>query len=262
MSKLEAYANSFDCIHMRREGGILELRLHTNDGPLLWGFKPHQELGRAFRAIGQDPENHVVILTGTGNEFTGPRASEGVEKGFHKMTPEAWEPIHAEMVDIIDSLLSIQSIVIAAVNGPATRHIELALLSDIIIATENAEFQDSAHFPEGLTAGDGINVMTPMIMGLNRSRYFHLTGQTLSAKVALEWGLISEIVSSEQLMIRAWELARRIKRAKPMVIRHQRILFTHEIRRRMLDLVSYGMAFEGLEIADEYEKHRNDDASH
>ena len=254
MSDFDSYSTRFEHIRMRREDGILELQLHTNGGPLRWGFKPHQELSRAFRAIAQDQDNHVMILTGSGDEFTGPRASEGVEKGFHSMPPEAWEHLHADGMELMDSLLSIQALVIGAVNGPALRHCELALLSDIVIASDNTEFQDSAHFPDGLTPGDGINVVTPLIMGLTRSRYFHLTGQILRAHEARELGLVNEVVTRAELMPRAWALARQLKRQKPMVLRHTRVLNTHELRRKMLDMVGYGLALEGLDIADAHHR--------
>jgi enoyl-CoA hydratase/carnithine racemase len=250
VSNFDVYVDRFEHVKMRREGGILEVRLHTQDGPLQWGSKPHEELGKVFRTIALDKENQVMILTGTGNTFSGPRASEGVEAGMHSMRASSWEHVHADGMELMDSLLSIQALVIGAVNGPALRHCELALLSDIVLASENAEFQDSGHFPNGLTPGDGINVTTPLIMGLTRSRYFHLTGQILDAKRAQEWGLVNEVVAQNALMDRAWELARQLTKQKPMVLRHTRLLNTHELRRRMLEMVGYGLALEGLDIAD------------
>jgi len=255
MSDFASYSTRFEHVRMRREDGILEVILHTNGGPLSWGFKPHQELGQAFRAIAQDQANHVMILTGTGDKFSGPRASESVVKGLHSMPAASWERLHADGMELMDSLLSIQALVIAAVNGPALRHCELALLSDIVLASDDAEFQDSAHFPDGLSPGDGINVITPLVMGLTRSRYFHLTGQVLGAEQAREWGLVNEVVAPDKLMARAWELAHQLKRQKPMVLRHTRVLNTHQLRKRMLEMVGYGLALEGLDVADAHDLH-------
>ena len=77
---------------------------------------------------------------------------------------------------------------IAAVNGPALIHAELAVLCDIVIASENAEFQDAPHFPNGVVPGDGVHVVWPLVLGANRGRYFLLTGQKLRAKQALDSG--------------------------------------------------------------------------
>jgi hypothetical protein len=51
--------------------------LHTEGGPLQWGLLPHGEFPQAFRDVGADPENKVVILTGTGNVFSRPQATGG-----------------------------------------------------------------------------------------------------------------------------------------------------------------------------------------
>ena len=54
---------------------------------------------------------------------------------------------------------------IAAVNGPALIHAELAVLCDIVLAAETAEFQDAPHFPMGLVPGDGVHVVWPSDSG-------------------------------------------------------------------------------------------------
>ena len=255
MYKFEQYSGSFQSIALRRVDGIVEVRLHTDGKPLVWGTVPHREIGECFRALAQDPENRVIILTGTGDHFSGPRATEEPVDDFHMLTPRAWEANHAHGMELMDSILSVQAPVIAAINGPALRHCELALMSDIVIAAEHTEFQDSAHFPIGLTPGDGINVVTPLIMGLTRSRYFHLTGQIIKAQTAKDWGLVNEVVPAEDLLDRAWELARTLSVQRTMILRHTRLLFTTELRRRMLDMVGYGLALEGLDVADALEEH-------
>ena len=61
-------------------------------------------------------------------------------------------------------------------------------------ASEDVTFQDSAHFINGLIPGDGMHVLFPMLLGLNRGRYFLLTGQTIDAQKALELGVVSEVL--------------------------------------------------------------------
>jgi enoyl-CoA hydratase/carnithine racemase len=208
-----------------------------------------------FRSIARDPENRIMILTGTGDLFTGPRASEANKEDpfFHARPAREWEEFHMNGPELMDSLCSIQALVIGAVNGPAYRHMELVLMSDIVLASETAKFQDSAHFPNGLAPGDGINVYTRSVLGATRARYFHLTGQVLDAKTALDWGLVNEVLKPADLMDRAWVLARQLVKQDPMTIRHTRLLFTHELRKRMLEMVSYGLAMEGLEEAAKYD---------
>ena len=75
MSRFDSYAKKYSSIHMRRENGILEMRFHTDNGPLRWGLVPHGELPDAFADVARDRDNRVVILTGTGDEFSGVRAT-------------------------------------------------------------------------------------------------------------------------------------------------------------------------------------------
>ena len=77
MSKFDDYANKYRTIRMERRNGILQMTLHTDGGSLRWGFLPHGELPDAFYDVGADRENRVVIITGTGAEFSGPRANPG-----------------------------------------------------------------------------------------------------------------------------------------------------------------------------------------
>ena len=76
-TKLDHYANKYQCVRFERRGGILQMTLHTDGGSLRWGFGPHGELPDAFYDVGNDRENRVVIITGTGAEFSGPRATPG-----------------------------------------------------------------------------------------------------------------------------------------------------------------------------------------
>ena len=64
--KLEDYKKVFEeHLVMERRDGILQVRLATHGGPLYWSFQAHQALAEAWAVIGHDPENEVLILTGT-----------------------------------------------------------------------------------------------------------------------------------------------------------------------------------------------------
>jgi hypothetical protein len=63
-------------------------RPYTDGGPLQWNLDAQVEFVRAFGDVGADRENRIVILTGTGDEFSGPRLAPDASF-FHgaKLTP-------------------------------------------------------------------------------------------------------------------------------------------------------------------------------
>lgn len=244
----EDYARAFQTIRMRREDGILEMTLHTDGGPLVWGRLPHGELERAFLAIGRDRENKVVILTGTGEAFSGPYPSLDAHLDDHRQSPDEWGQLGWESKNLLTNLLAIDAPMISAVNGPALRHAELPVMCDIVLASETATFQDSAHFINGLVPGDGMHVVFPLIMGFNRGRYFLFTGQVIGAEEAKAVGLVNEVLPADQLLPRAWALARQIMQQPELNRRYTRILLTEVLRRQINELLPYGLALEGLAL--------------
>ena len=246
MSKLEEYENKYETVKFERRHGILQVTFHSQGGSLKWGGPAEGEFGYAFTDIGSDPENRVVIITGTGDDF-----SAGYEGTRARYTPKTWGQIYWEGKRILVNLLEIGVPIIAAVNGPALIHAEIAVMSDIVLASENATFQDAPHFPQGLVPGDGVQVIWPLLLGQNRGRYFLLTGQTLTAKEAHELGVVAEVLPRDRLLPRAWELAEQLAEKPDLTLRYSRDVLTMQLKRQMQDMLGHGLALEGLAILDE-----------
>lgn len=224
------------------------MRLHSGSAALKWGAMPgsiHEQLGDAFHDIGRDEENRVVILTGTGEAFC-------AEMNLAEL-PGAddvgyWHRIMREGRSLLMNLLDIPVPVIAAVNGPATIHAELALLSDIVLASDTAVFADD-HFAYGTVPGDGVHIIWPLLLGHNRGRYFLLTGQRINAEEAHALGLVNEVLNEQQLMPRARELAGDLAGKPAEVLRYTRAVLTQTLKRKLLDELGYGLAMEGLALS-------------
>jgi enoyl-CoA hydratase/carnithine racemase len=241
----ESYREKYANVRMQREDGILEVMLHTRGGPLEFDGYVHESLVHAFRDIGDDRDNHIVILTGAGAEFCTRISPEG----FDFFTPTGYDKILREGTKALENLLDIEVPMIAAINGPASVHSEYALLCDIVIAAEDAFFQDAPHPAFGIVPGDGLHVVWPEVIGEIRGRYFLLTGQKLSAGEAKDYGAVNEVMPREVLLRRAWELARALHKQDPLTLRYTRMALTTRFRRRLQESLSYGLALEGISAA-------------
>ncbi len=247
MSKLEEYENKYENVKFERRNGILQVTFHSQGGSLKWSRLAAGEVGYAFTDIGSDPENRVVIITGTGDDYC---AEFPVTTGSRR-TPKTWDRTMWVGKRLLFNLLEIEVPIIGAVNGPALFHAEIPVMSDIVLASENATFQDAPHFPRGVVPGDGVHVIWPLLLGQNRGRYFLLTGQTLSAKEAQELGVVAEVLPRDRLLPRAWELAEQLAEKPDLTLRYSRVAMTLQLKRQMQDMLGYGLAIEGLAAVDD-----------
>src|SRR6476646_7556982 len=247
MSRFHAYRDGFPNARLNRsKSGVLEVALHTDGGTLVFNGHTHEQFVDLFHAIGSDPDNRVVILTGSGDAFMDAISPEG----FDFFTPQGYDKIFREGRKVLSNILDIEAPMIAALNGPALLHSEYALLTDIILATPETVFHDKPHFEFGIVPGDGVNLLWPEVIGLIRGRYFILTRQLLEAQTAKDWGVVNEIVPAESLLARAHEIADGIAALPSLTSRYTRIALTQKLRRIIDEGLGYGLALEGISAAD------------
>jgi enoyl-CoA hydratase/carnithine racemase len=126
------------------------------------------------------------------------------------------------------SLLDFPGPVITCLNGPAYHHAEIALLGDIILAADDTVISARGHLARGTVPGYGPAVILPLMMGLNRYRYYQLMEEELDAQELLSFGLVNEVMPREDLAKRASEIADRLAGANPLTLRYTRqVLVMH-----------------------------------
>jgi enoyl-CoA hydratase/carnithine racemase len=237
---------------MRRRDGIIELRMHTDGGPARFDFAVHNAWPQVWQEVGNDPDNEVLIITGTGGQWLGTPESIAADPaealdGLRQEPPPkdfAYEHAYYDATKLLENFIfGIDIPTIAAINGPSPAHTEFALLCDITLAVETATIVDP-HLLAGTAPGDGQQLTLQELIGTKRAAYHLYTGQPIGARQALELGLVNEVLPAERLLPRAWEIAEAIMKA-PRTARH----LTHAIaqrpwKRRLVQDLGFGMAHE------------------
>lgn len=198
-------------VKTRRDGAILEVTLNRPKANAI-DLATSRVMGEVFRGFRDDPELRVAILTGGGQKFFCP----------------GWDLKAAADGDAVDGdygvggfgglqeMRDMNKPVIAAVNGIACGGgLELALSADIILAAGHATFA----LPEirSGTVADAASVKLPKRIPYHIAMELLLTGRWFDAEEASRWGLVNEIVAADQLMDRAWEMARLLASGPPLV---------------------------------------------
>ncbi|HUH60804.1 MAG TPA: enoyl-CoA hydratase/isomerase family protein [Candidimonas sp.] len=190
----------------RREDGVILARAHTQGGSVQLSVETHRALGQLLKTIGADPENEVLILTGTGDDFMMAADPDGFKLEQEDLPHWAYEYAYKDGRINVSALINDLEIpTIGVFNGPGF-HSEICLMCDITICSDDAVVFDP-HFDLGSVPGDGIHSCFQELLGVKRSAYALLTGEAIDAKKALEYGMVNELAPRDKLLARAWTLA-------------------------------------------------------
>jgi enoyl-CoA hydratase/carnithine racemase len=246
MTRLGDYVDRYPHIALdRTPEGVLTMRLHRDGGPAKWAALEgsiHEQLGSALWHVGRDPENLVVIFTGTGDSFLVEHVPAEYPAGG-----DGWDFVRStrEGVDLILGFLDLDRPVITIANGPATYHSELPMLGDVVLAADDAYFQDS-HIRKGVVPADGCHAVWLELLGTNRGRRYLMTAQTLTAQELGQLGVVSEVLPRPELLPRAHEIAAQWLQWSPTVLAYSHAALARSFKRRLVDEIPFGFALEGL----------------
>ncbi|MCV7100419.1 enoyl-CoA hydratase/isomerase family protein [Mycobacterium palustre] len=232
----------------KREDGILEMCMHTEHDSAKWSLELHRAFIPALADVHHDPDNEILIFSGTGEKFLDSMDPEGWERyGFRQDMnfDRGYDFWYLDQVHEPFALLNLEIPVIGAINGPFFIHQELALLNDIVIATESTVMADGHYTGMGIVPGDGVQTIFRELMGINRAKHFLLTGQTMDAQTLLQLGLVAEVVPDDQILERAWEIARTVFKPRARSTRLMtRALLVQPWRELLVKELPNGMAHE------------------
>ncbi|MEZ5921115.1 MAG: crotonase/enoyl-CoA hydratase family protein [Parvularculaceae bacterium] len=161
-------------------------------------------LAKAFRAFDDDKDLSVAILTGNGGTFCAGADLKAIAEGKANRTEQQGDG------PMGPSRMRLSKPVIAAIEGFAVAGgLELALWCDLRVAARNAIFGVYCR-RFGVPLIDGGTIRLPRLIGASRAMDMILTGRSVSAEEALDWGLANRIAGPGDALHAAKSLAREI----------------------------------------------------
>ncbi len=151
------------------------------------------ELESLALRVGEVRDARVLVLTGLPRAF-----SAGVSVAEHDPAPEAIERMLAAMRRVLDALVRVPAVTLAAVSGACLGGgAEIAAACDIVLVAEDARIG----FPEIRLAcfPPGAAALLPARVGEARANEWILTGRTLSGREAAQSGFASRAVEAGSL---------------------------------------------------------------
>jgi enoyl-CoA hydratase len=203
----------YETLIYERDEHVVTLTYNRPDQHNAVNRRMNEELHHAWQRFRDDDDAFVLVLTGAGETTfcagwdLADAAALTERPDFDEFRVSIYnspgECGYTRRVDVFKP-------VIAAVNGYAfAAGLETALLADIRIAAENAEF-GALERRWNIVGGDGMTVRLPLVVGFARAMELIVTGRRIDVREAERIGLVNEVVPRGKALERAHELAREI----------------------------------------------------
>ncbi len=199
---------------IERDGPVVIATLNRPDDRNAISEVSHsQDIADFCADMTRDTSVRAVVLTGAGKAFcAGGNVKHMRDKdGMFAGSPFEIRNRYRTGIQMIPTALyELEVPVVAAVNGPAIgAGLDLACMCDVRVASDKALFAES-FVKLGIVPGDGGAWLLPRVIGMARASLMTLTGETIDAAKALEYGLVAEVVAPDQVLPRALEIAQQI----------------------------------------------------
>jgi enoyl-CoA hydratase/carnithine racemase len=171
------------------------------------------ELALAVEELDGDPRVHCIVIAGSGEVFAaGADIKAMSERSFQ-------DALESSTITFWNRLAACRTPMIAAVSGFALGGgCELALMCDMIVASETAEF-GQPEITLGIIPGGGGTQRLARVIGKQRAMELVLTGRRIDAKEALRLGFVNKVSPKRDWLDDAKELAGVIARRPPLAVK-------------------------------------------
>ena len=220
-----------------RDDGVAIATLNRPEKLNAVNARMHTELSTLPYDFDEDPRAKVLVITGEGRAFC-------AGGDFSGGSPPDGANMMLEGRRIVDHILECRKPILAAVNGYAMGlGATVALLCDVVVAGRSAVFADT-HVKMGIGAGDGGQLIWPLLMGVNRAKYFLMTGDRLKADEAERLGLVNFVVDDDQLQAKSLEVAGKLAAGPLQAIIASKVPLNQWIRAQSAQILPLSLAME------------------
>src|SRR5215470_3812125 len=199
----------YDTITLERAHGVATITLNRPEAYNALTLTLARELFGAVLELDEDPSVRCVVLTGAGKAFCG----GGDVKDFVQSLPRIGillKELTTYIHGVVSRLVRTPKPVITAINGVAAGGgLAFALAGDIVVAAESARFT-MAYSKIAATPDGSSTYWLPRLCGVRRAVELFYTNRVLSAREALEWGLVTRVVADGELADAVGRLAREL----------------------------------------------------
>ena len=208
--------------------GILEIVIRSEKTLNSVNAEAHRALTQVWRDIDAAAGVRCVLIRGEGRGFSSGGDFTLIEEMSSDFT--ALARVWREARDLVYNVVNCGKPIVSAIHGPCVgAGLAVALLSDVSVAARTARILDG-HVRLGVAAGDHAAIIWPLLCGLNKAKYHLLTGEPVSGEEAERIGLVSLCVPDEELLDRAWKVARTLAAGSPTAVRWTKYALNNWLR--------------------------------
>lgn len=199
----------------------------------------HRGLEILFHELSHHPDVRVIVLTGAGKAFCA-----GGDMKHYGPPMSNLESLRNR--DLTWSMARCEAPIISAVNG-AARGVgaTIALMCDVCYMADTASIGD-VHTQYGLPAGDGGQVIWPLLVGPNIAKEYLMRGIAIDAREAERIGLVNRVFGESELLDKTMECAREIAARPPAGVRWTKLAVNKMILNQLNLSLDFGLAAEYL----------------
>lgn len=214
----------YEKIILERNAGVATITLNRPEAFNALDRQLAREFHEGIVACSEEDAVRVVVITGSGRAF----CAGGDVKGFCDQVDTIGAHLKlltTELHGAVSRMVRMCKPTITAVNGVAAGGgMSLALAGDLILATESARFT-MAYTQIGASPDGSSSFTLPRLVGVKRALELTLLNPVLSARQAMEWGIVNQVFADDQFQSEVRKIAMQLAQGPTLAYGRTKALF-------------------------------------